>query len=123
MRTFLKFAYRVYARKFQVEEVYKVKRRDSVIYAANHGNAFYDAFSIIYSQRKMPVFLTRAGVFTSKAASFFLGLFYMLPIYRQRDGMKTVAKNQAIMARCVEYLREGIHPIAMFPEPWVPRMV
>lgn len=116
MQMGMEFAYHVYVRKFQVDQSYKEKRKDNVIYAANHGNAFYDAFTIIYSQKKIPVFLTRAGVFGSKAANFFLGLFYMLPIYRQRDGIKSVAKNNEIMAKCMDYLHEGYHPVAMFPE-------
>jgi len=40
----------------------------------------------------------------------------MLPIYRKRDGIKSVVKNQQVMAKCIELLKEGRHPVAMFPE-------
>lgn len=116
MRMGMEYAFHIYVKHYSVISSYKEKRRDSIVYAANHGNAFFDAFSIIYSQNKFIVFLTRAGVFGSKLASFMLGLFYMMPIYRQRDGIKSVAKNQVIMAKCIEMLKEGRHPIAMFPE-------
>ncbi len=116
MRALMEIAFHVYVKHFEVINAYKEKKRDSVIYASNHSNAFFDAFSIIYSQKKIPVFLTRAGVFSSKTSSFLLGLFYMIPIYRQRDGIKEVAKNQEIMAKCIAYLKEGRHPVAMFPE-------
>lgn len=116
MRMLMEYSFHIYVKHFTVISVYKEKRRDSIIYAANHSNAFFDAFSIIYTQNKFIVFLTRAGVFGSKLASFLLGLFYMMPIYRQRDGIKAVVKNQEIMATCIDLLKEGRHPIAMFPE-------
>lgn len=116
VRMLMEFSYHVYVKHFQVIEAYKMKKKDSVIYASNHGNAFFDAFSIIFSQRKIPVFLTRAGVFGSPLANFWLGVFYMMPIYRQRDGIKAVANNQEIMATCIELMKEGRHPVAMFPE-------
>ena len=116
MRALLEVAYHIYVKHFEVHNSYKEQKKDPVIYASNHANAFYDAFSIIYSQRRIPVFLTRAGVFATKTSSFLLGLFYMLPIYRQRDGIKSVAKNQEIMEKCFDYLNDGRHPVAMFPE-------
>lgn len=116
MRMCLEYAYHIYVKHYSVISSYKEKKRDSIVYAANHGNAFFDAFSLIYTQNKYIIFLTRAGVFGSKIASFLLGLFYMMPIYRQRDGIKAVAKNQEIMAKCIELLKEGRHPLAMFPE-------
>lgn len=113
---FLEFSFHVYVKHYEVIESYKEKKRDSIIYAANHGNAFFDAFSLIYTTRKIIVFLTRAGVFGSRLANFWLGVFYMMPIYRQRDGIKAVAKNQEIIATCINLLKEGRHPVAMFPE-------
>lgn len=116
VRMGMEFSYHVYVRSFQINQTYKEKRIDHVIYVANHGNAFFDAFSIIYSQQKIPVFLTRAGVFKSKIGGYILRKFFMLPIYRQRDGIKSVSKNNEIMSKCVEYLNNGRHPIGMFPE-------
>jgi 1-acyl-sn-glycerol-3-phosphate acyltransferase len=116
LRTLIEISYHIYVKHFEVINSYKEKKRDSIIYASNHSNAFFDAFSIIFSQNKIPVFLTRAGVFNSKTASFFLNLFYMIPIYRQSDGVKEISKNQKIIAKCIEYLKEGRHPVAIFPE-------
>jgi 1-acyl-sn-glycerol-3-phosphate acyltransferase len=112
----MEFSFHIYVKHYQVIEAYKVKKKDSVIYASNHGNAFYDAFSIVFSDSKIAVFLTRAGVFGSRLANFWLGVFYMMPIYRQRDGIKAVAKNQEILSTCIDLLNEGRHAIAMFPE-------
>ena len=116
MRTGMEFSFRIYVKHFQVIVAYKEKTRDSVIFAPNHGNSFYDAFSVIFSDHKIPVFLTRGGIFASKIAHFWLSVYYMLPIFRKRDGIKSVAKNQVIMAKCIELLKEGRHPVAMFPE-------
>lgn len=116
MRTGMEFSFRIYVKHFQVVAAYKEKKRDSVIFASNHSNSFHDAFSIIYSDHKIPVFLTRGGIFSTKLARFWLNVYYMLPIYRKRDGIKSVAKNQEVMAKCIELLKDGRHPVAMFPE-------
>ncbi len=116
VRTGMEFSFRIYVKHFQVVLAYKEKKRDSVIFAPNHGNSFHDAFSVILSDHKIPVFLTRGGIFDSKLASFWLRTFFMLPIFRKRDGIKSVVKNQEIMARCIELLKEGRHPVALFPE-------
>lgn len=115
-RSFFWFSFLIYVKHYNVLESYKEKRRDSVIYAVNHGNALFDAFPILFSTNKIPVFLTRASVFGSKLANFALDIHFMMPIYRQRDGVDTVAKNKSIIETCIKLLKEGRHPVAMFPE-------
>jgi hypothetical protein len=39
-----------------------------------------------------------------------------MPIYRSRDGGDTKAKNEKIMAECIEMLEDGRQPIAIFVE-------
>jgi 1-acyl-sn-glycerol-3-phosphate acyltransferase len=112
----MEFSFRIYTKHFQVTTEYKEKKKDSIIFASNHGNSFHDAFSIIFSDHKILVFLTRGGIFGSKLVAFWLDAFYMLPIYRKRDGIKAVAKNHEIMEKCYELIKEGRHPVAMFPE-------
>lgn len=116
VKSIFEFSYSIHVKHFQVIDQYKEKKRDSIIYVSNHGNAFYDALSIIFSQGKIVLFLTRAGIFGSKFGDFWLDAFFMLPIYRQRDGIKAVGKNGQILARCTELLKEGRITVAMFPE-------
>ena len=68
--TGMEIAYHVYVKHFENISAYKEKKNESIIYAANHSNALFDAFSVIFSQRKIIVFLTRAGVFGSNLPTF-----------------------------------------------------
>lgn len=108
--------FRFFFRRWQVANHPKMKRNEAVIYVANHQNAFMDALAIIMAQRRHPIFLTRANIFASKIARFALRSYNMLPIYRQRDGGDTKAKNEVIMAECRKILIDGRQPIALFVE-------
>ena len=108
--------FRFFFRRWQVANHPVMGRREAVIYVANHQNAFMDALAIIMSQRRHPIFLTRANIFASKIARFALRSYNMIPIYRKRDGVDTIAKNEKIMAECIDMLLDGRQPIAIFVE-------
>ena len=108
--------FRFFFRRWQVANAPKMRRKEPVIYVANHQNAFMDALAIIMSQRRHPVFLTRANIFAHPVASFLLRSYNMLPIYRSRDGGDTKAKNEKVMQDCIDMLIDGRQPIAIFVE-------
>lgn len=91
-------------------------RLEPVIYVANHQNAFLDALAIAFSQKKHPIFLVRANIFTSPVARFVLRAFNMFPVYRQRDGGNTIAKNEKVIQDCIDILKDGRQPLAIFVE-------
>jgi 1-acyl-sn-glycerol-3-phosphate acyltransferase len=91
-------------------------RLDPVIYVANHQNAFLDALSILFSQKRHPVFLVRANIFATAIARFALRAYNMFPVYRQRDGGNTAAKNEKIIQDCIDMLIDGRQPLAIFVE-------
>lgn len=107
---------RLYFRRWQINNPPKMKRLDPVIYVANHQNAFLDALSILFSQKRHPVFLVRANIFASPIARFALRAYNMLPIYRQRDGGNTAARNEQIIQDCIDMLKYGRQPLAIFVE-------
>ena len=45
-------------------------------------------------------------IFKNKLAGKLLRQLYLLPIYRQRDGVDTIAKNQKTFEDCYEILKE-----------------
>ena len=108
--------FRFYARRWQTANRPKMGRFEPVIYVANHQNAFLDAMVIIFSQKRHPIFLTRANIFASPIAIFLLRSFNMLPIYRQRDGGDTVKKNEKVIQDCIDMLIDGRQPLAIFVE-------
>ena len=107
----------MFYRRWKVVHFDKKAEKGSILFSANHQNSFIDPLLILLSQNKIPVFLTQAGVFqTSALVRAFFNFLFMLPIYRQRDGIKSVAKNEAIMKKCQDYLLGGRHPIGIFTE-------
>ena len=103
-------------RKFKSVTINPSVHDGSVIFAANHQNAFMDALAIVMTQPRTSYFLTQAKVFQSKLGNAFFSSIYMLPIYRERDGMHTIKKNKKIFEKCVDVLLEGKQPLTIFPE-------
>jgi len=117
LRAYVKLAMRIFYKRWQIVHYNKAEETGSILFSANHQNAFMDPLVILQSQPKIPVFLTQAAVFKSSAfVRWFFDLLYMLPIYRQRDGVNTLEKNEKIFIKCQNYLLEGIHPIGIFTE-------
>ena len=108
--------FRYYFRRWQVANYPKMGRKEPVIYVANHQNAFLDALAIIMSQKRHPLFLVRANIFASAIARFYLRSLNMLPIYRMRDGVDNLSKNDQIIQDCIDMLKEGRQPLAIFVE-------
>ncbi len=117
--TFLKYyvpiGFRVYFRRFRVQGQQYVPKSGPVIFAPNHQNAFMDAMAVAISSSRRPWFMTRASIFKSPIARFWLGSLKMMPIFRIRDGIDQVKRNDAAIARCSELLLRG-QPILIFPE-------
>ena len=110
------FALSFYFKRWQVANYHNVPSTGPTIYASNHQNAFLDALAIITANKRHPIFLTRADIFKSKNATFWLRSINMIPIYRMRDGKESLAKNDAVMKECTDILINGRQPIAIFPE-------
>jgi hypothetical protein len=68
------------------------------------------------TQPRTSYFLTQAKVFQSKLGAAFFSSIYMLPIYRERDGLHTVKRDAKIFEKCVDVLSEGKQPLTIFPE-------
>ena len=93
-----------------------VPKNTPIIFAGNHQNAFIDPLNIVCSTKKerRPSFLTRSDVFVNKIKHILFS-FRMLPIYRQRDGVDTLQKNEEIFQICVDRLANK-EAIIIFPE-------
>lgn len=117
LRAYVKLAMRLFYRRWQIVHLDKAGETGSILFSANHQNAFMDPLVILQSQPKIPVFLTQAAVFKSSAlVRWFFDLLYMLPIYRERDKVNTLIKNEEVFVKCQDYLLKGRHPIGIFTE-------
>ncbi|MEL7339560.1 MAG: 1-acyl-sn-glycerol-3-phosphate acyltransferase, partial [Bacteroidota bacterium] len=105
-------------RHIQIKHYDKVPMDKPVIFAANHQNALIDALNVIYAvgHRRQVTFLTRADVFNHRFKHIMLGLFKMLPVYRQRDKLPNIRElNAEIFNKSVAIL-ERDDVILLFPE-------
>ncbi|MDR8392695.1 1-acyl-sn-glycerol-3-phosphate acyltransferase [Aliifodinibius sp. S!AR15-10] len=78
-----------------------------VIFVSNHQNALLDALHLVCNTRKFVHFLTRAEPFEVPVVSSFLRSLNMMPVYRVRDGMSSIKKNETTFARCYDHLGKG----------------
>jgi len=106
---------RTYFKNFKYLGKEKIPKNAGIIFAMNHQNAFLDPI-VIAGQTFAPInFLARADIFKNKLAGKLLRQLYLLPIYRQRDGVDTIAKNQKTFEDCYDILKEKRNLI-IFPE-------
>ena len=115
LKIWIWIAIRIYYRRIKVIGSEKVPRGVPVIFAPNHQYAFMDALIIVIASRKIPYFLVRGDIFKSSIASFLLRSLRMMPVYRQRDNVNVLSKNEAIFNRCVEILHNR-QRLVIFPE-------
>lgn len=107
--------YRGFYRK--IEEVNKknIPRNQGAIVTSNHQNALMDPMALATHLPGRNVFLTRADVFKNPTALKILTVFKMLPIYRIRDGVDSLKKNEEVFNVCVDVLKLNTR-LVMFPE-------
>lgn len=109
-------AFLFFYKKFIVTGKKYIPRDKPVLLAPNHQNAVLDAYAIITSLSFFqPVFLARADVFKKPALAWILQIMKILPIYRERDGVDSLDKNNEIFDLATELL-EKKKVIGIFPE-------
>ena len=93
----------------------KIPTDGAIIFAPNHTNTLMDALVILNMDLGPKVFVARADIFKNRRLAKILTFLKMLPIMRQRDGFNAVKKNQEIIDKSVDVLKDRI-PFCIFPE-------
>lgn len=87
----------------------------SVLFASNHCNTLMDALVLVQARKEPSAFVARADIFKKPAVAKFLRNLRILPIYRQRDGADSMAKNVEVFDNAVDCLNHGM-AFCIFPE-------
>ena len=87
----------------------------AVILAPNHCNTLMDALMILRADKHETVFGARADMFKIKLIAKIMFFLRILPMVRQRDGLRNVLKNKDTEEIIVETLEHGV-PFCIFPE-------
>jgi 1-acyl-sn-glycerol-3-phosphate acyltransferase len=94
----------------------KIKNRKPVLFVSNHQNTFMDGLVLVKVAKNInPNILVRADIFKSKWAAIALDIIHLIPIYRKKDNMGSVAQNNEIFKKCIDLFKRG-KTLLIFPE-------
>lgn len=114
IRFFVKLGHDWFYRRIIIIGRNNIPKNKPVIFAPNHQNALMDPLAVIFTNSLQTVFLTRSDVFRSILIPIFSYL-KMLPVYRIRDGAKSLKQNEEIFNKSVGILEANMS-MALFPE-------
>lgn len=116
LQRYAKLCFNLYYRKVEVANLHNIPVNQPVILAPNHQNALMDAMVLVCNTPFQNVFLARADIFKGRRLIRFLTFLNIMPIYRIRDGIENVKKNDVVFERTVEVLLNRRSPLCLFAE-------
>ena len=101
--------------RIEVQGTENVPSDGAVIIAANHCNTLMDALVVLQSFKDESVFGARADMFKRQFIARLMFFVRILPMVRQRDGLRNVLKNYESIDTITETLEHGVR-FCMYPE-------
>ncbi len=95
LRPFVDHHVRKAFRRYKVVGYDKIPKNAACIFAANHTNTLMDALVLLSMNHEKKVFIARGDMFKKPAIAKIMFFLRILPIYRIRDGFKSVKDNNA----------------------------
>jgi 1-acyl-sn-glycerol-3-phosphate acyltransferase len=86
-----------------------------LIFAPNHQNALMDALAVLFTHKGQPIFLARADIFKRKTIASILYFLKILPVYRIRDGFRSLKGNDEIFFKTIDVLKNK-NGLVILPE-------
>ncbi len=102
-------------RKVEVHGYENIPKDGAVIIAPNHCNTLMDALVILRAFKDETVFGARADIFRKPLIAKIMYFLRILPMVRQRDGLRNVLKNHQTQETIVETLENRVR-FCIFPE-------
>lgn len=102
-------------RKIEVRGQENLPTDGSILLAPNHTNTLMDALVVLQSFKNQTVFGARADMFKNPLIAKAMYFFRILPMVRQRDGLRNVLKNHESFEAIVEILEHDVR-FCMYPE-------
>ena len=102
-------------RKLEVRGKENLPTDGSILLAPNHTNTLMDALVMLQAQKKQTVFGARADMFKKPLIAKAMFFCRILPMVRQRDGLRNVLKNHESFETIVDVLEHDIR-FCMYPE-------
>lgn len=102
-------------RKVEVRGQENIPQDGAIMIAPNHCNTLMDALVILRAFNDQTVFGARADIFNRPLIARIMYFLRILPMVRQRDGLRNVLKNHETQETIVETLEHGVR-FCMYPE-------
>lgn len=102
-------------RKIEVTGKENIPTDGAVIIAPNHCNTLMDALVILQAFKNESVFGARADIFNKPFIAKIMTFVRILPMVRQRDGLRNVLKNNETQEIIVDTLENKVR-FCMYPE-------
>lgn len=115
LKKYIGLALHLYFTRIEVHGKKNIPTEDAVLFLPNHQKALIDVLLIATTCVRKPFFLTRSDVFKNKYLRSFFNYLGMLPVYRMRDGRKSLANNKEVFEKCVDIFEDS-GALLMFPE-------
>ncbi len=116
VQQYVKFCYRIFYKKISVKNLQNIPKNQPIVLAPNHQNALMDALVFVCNTPFQIVFMARADIFKGRILIHFLRFLNIMPIYRIRDGIDNVRRNEEVFEKTLQVFRNKLNPIGMFPE-------
>ena len=115
VKYYMRTGFTFYFKKVKISGTENVPKNTALLFVANHQNALIDPLLIgAYTPRELN-FLTRSDVFSTPLIRALLSSVNMLPIYRIKDGINSLSKNEEVFKKCYSILnKQGT--LLIFPE-------
>lgn len=115
LRPFILWLVKNSYRKVEVRGEENLPTDGPIIFAPNHCNTLMDALVVLRADKEAIVFGARADMFNNKLVAKAMYFLRILPMVRQRDGLRNVLKNVETQEIIVDTLEHDVK-FCVFPE-------
>ncbi len=115
LKPLIQLCLKIFFRRIEVEGLEQMPKNAPILFTPNHQSAFMDAIVVACVVPQAVHSVTRALVFQSPPIAWILRKLNMMPIYRIRNGIQNLAKNEATFDHCVDLLQHQ-QSVLIFPE-------
>lgn len=103
-------------RRYKVIGTENIPENAACIFAANHTNTLMDALVLLSINQEKKVFIARGDIFNKPFIAKIMYFLRILPIYRIRDGYKSVKDNNAeIIEKAADVIHDKVK-LFLYPE-------
>ena len=115
VKYYMRLGFAFYFKKILISGADQVPRNKAILFVSNHQNALIDPLLIGAVSPRELNFLTRADVFNKPLIKALLSSVNMLPIYRIKDGITGLSRNEEVFQKCYKILNNK-GTVLIFPE-------